>query len=76
MSFYLNATAIQCGGPNPSASPDFVSTDPTKPVRINGIIPGAGGGGGAGDVLTSANNTYDVGIVNTFRGNTVMHRVK
>ena len=54
-----------------ATGPDLVSSDPSKPVRVNGVIPGAGGGGG-GDVFLSNNNTYDVGIVNTFRGNTVM----
>ena len=34
-----------------------------------------GGGGGGGDVFTSTNNTYDVGVVNTFQGNTVMTTV-
>ena len=57
-----------------ATGPDLVSSDPSKPVRVNGVIPGAGGGGG-GDVFTSTNNTYDAGIVNTFQGNTVMTTV-
>lgn len=57
-----------------ATGPNLVSSDPSKPVRVNGVIPGAGGGGG-GDVFTSTNNTYDAGIVNTFQGNTVMTTV-
>jgi len=68
MSFYLNATAIQVGGPNPVTAPDFVSTDPSKPIRINGVVPSAGGGGG--DVYTNQANTLTQ--VNTFNANTVL----
>ena len=57
-----------------ATGPNLVSSDPSKPVRVNGVIPGAGGGGG-GDVFTNNPNTYDVGIVNTFQGNTVMTTV-
>ena len=45
--------------------PDLVSSDPSKPVRVNGIIPGSGGGGG-GDAFL--NGGTDVPNAQEFTG--------
>ncbi len=46
-SLALNCSELSLGHAFLGASGvDIVSSDPSKPVTVNGIIPGAGGGGG------------------------------
>ena len=68
----INATKIECGGQEPTTNPNFVSSDPTKPIMINGVIPSASSGSG-GDVFTNQTNTFTQ--VNTFNANTVLTTV-
>ena len=64
----VNCNALKLGGIYGINNIDITHTDPTKQITVNGIVPGAGGGGGSLPITGNGDITMTTGNIDVQAG--------